>query len=270
MTSRHAHEAPARSSAAHALFLLYLLAMGLLFLLPVPHRLEAAARTYDTLVHFGVFMGFALLFRADRRATVFWTLLVAVAVAGCVELVQWVLPFRGAQWSDFAAGVAGTVAALPLSALIRWWPRRMALLFGVLAAGPTAAAAQGSPYIQLDDPRMARFELLVDRGVIPDPTPLVRPFTEAQAVAALRALSPKATASRLRAGRGACSSSGPRPTPCTGAESSLPSASRPPPMPGGTRCIRLESTASGRSGASSFWGCSGLSWRTRSCTAKTV
>ena len=66
----------------------------------------------------------------------------------------------------------------------------------LLATGGIGRAhAQGSPYIQLDDPRLARFELLVDRGVIPDPTPLVRPFTEAQAVAALRALSSKASAS---------------------------------------------------------------------------
>ena len=65
----------------------------------------------------------------------------------------------------------------------------------LLAPGHRPGHAQGSPYIQLDDPRLARFELLVDRGVIPDPTPLVRPFTEAQAVAALRSLSPKASAS---------------------------------------------------------------------------
>jgi hypothetical protein len=79
------------------------------------------------------------------------------------------------------------------------WCRRGSVLSGILLAyalgRPSGAHAQGSPYIQIDDPRMARFELLVDRGVIPDPTPLVRPFTEAQAVAALRALSPRATAS---------------------------------------------------------------------------
>jgi hypothetical protein len=65
----------------------------------------------------------------------------------------------------------------------------------ILGGRPADAFAQGSPYIQFDDPRLARFELLVDRGVILDPTPLVRPFTEAQAVAALGALSPRATAS---------------------------------------------------------------------------
>jgi hypothetical protein len=59
---------------------------------------------------------------------------------------------------------------------------------------PADARAQASPYVQLEDPRLARFELLVDRAVILDPTPLVRPFTEAQAIAALRALAPRATA----------------------------------------------------------------------------
>jgi hypothetical protein len=69
-----------------------------------------------------------------------------------------------------------------------------AALLAATLGRPTTVHAQGSPYIQLDDPRLARFELLVDRGAIPDPTPLVRPFTEAQAVAALKALHPRATA----------------------------------------------------------------------------
>ena len=77
--------------------------------------------------------------------------------------------------------------------------RRPGALLGalllILVSRPADAMAQGSPYIQLDDPRLARFEVLVDRGVILDPTPLVRPFTEAQAVAALQELSPRATAS---------------------------------------------------------------------------
>lgn len=76
--------------------------------------------------------------------------------------------------------------------------RHLPVLIGVLLAvvigWPTNAHAQGSPYIQLDDPRMARFELLVDRGAIPDPTPLVRPLTQAQAVAVLRTLYPRASA----------------------------------------------------------------------------
>lgn len=79
-----------------------------------------------------------------------------------------------------------------------WYFRRLTLHIGVLLVvvmwWPTAAQAQGSPYISLDDPRLARFELLVDRGAIPDPTPLVRPFTEAQAVAALRSLHRRASA----------------------------------------------------------------------------
>jgi len=189
----------ARGRAAHAFFLLYLAVMALLFLLPVPPQLNAAATRFDGLTHFLIFLVFTILYRLDRHAPAWRTLLVAGLIAGGVELVQWALPYRGAQWADFAAGVAGAVVGLALSLVTARGARRaLAVLgaaLGALAGRPSSAAAQGSPYIQLDDPRMARFELLVDRGVIPDPTPLVRPFTEAQAVAALRALSPRASAS---------------------------------------------------------------------------
>ncbi len=199
MTNRDTQEAPSRPSAAHALFLLYLLAMALLFLLPVPQRLLGAAGRFDDLAHFLIFLVFAVLYRLDSRPTAVRTLSVSVLLAGGIELAQYALPFRGGQWADFAAGVAGAMVGLALSLLTRRGARRalvaLGAALGALAGRPSNAAAQGSPYIQLDDPRMARFELLVDRGVIPDPTPLVRPFTEAQAVAALRALSPRATAS---------------------------------------------------------------------------
>ncbi|HRZ09640.1 MAG TPA: hypothetical protein P5319_07055 [Gemmatimonadales bacterium] len=189
----------ARARVAHALFLVYLGVMALLFLLPVPHRLDAAATRFDGITHFLIFFVYALLRQVDHRPAVARTLLGAVLLAGGVELIQWALPYRGAQWADFAAGVAGAVVGLTVSLLMTRTGRRALCVSGALLGGlagrPAVAAAQGSPYIQLDDPRMARFELLVDRGVIPDPTPLVRPFTEAQAVAALRALSPRATAS---------------------------------------------------------------------------
>lgn len=183
----------------HTHFLVYLIGMALLFLLPVPHRLDASARRYDTLVHVGIFFFFTILYRLDLRASALGAVLAAAAVAGGVELVQWLLPYRGAQWTDFLAGIGGAVAGAALAPLLLRKPGARAVPFFaalmVLAGQAEQLEAQGSPYIQLDDPRLARFELLIDRGVIPDPTPLVRPFTEAQAVAALKALSPRASAS---------------------------------------------------------------------------
>jgi len=49
----------------------------------------------------------------------------------------------------------------------------------------TRAAAQASPYIPLDDPRLPLLEHLIARGEIEDPSPLVRPFRRADAVRVL-------------------------------------------------------------------------------------
>lgn len=46
-------------------------------------------------------------------------------------------------------------------------------------------AAQASPYVALDDPRLPAFEHLVAVGDVPDPSPLLRPFRRADALRAL-------------------------------------------------------------------------------------
>ena len=54
-----------------------------------------------------------------------------------------------------------------------------AALLGALA--PARGAAQSSPYIPLDDPRLPLLEHLIARGDITDPSPMVRPFRRADA-----------------------------------------------------------------------------------------
>src|SRR6478736_2658833 len=61
------------------------------------------------------------------------------------------------------------------------------LLFAGLALLPSTLLSQASPYIPLDDPRLPAFELLVARGEVRDPSPMVRPFRVADALAALAA-----------------------------------------------------------------------------------
>lgn len=57
------------------------------------------------------------------------------------------------------------------------------VLLGALA--PARAAAQASPYIPLDDPRLPLLEHLIARGDIDDPSPMVRPFRRADAARVL-------------------------------------------------------------------------------------
>ncbi|MDQ3224589.1 MAG: VanZ family protein [Gemmatimonadota bacterium] len=91
----------------HTLFIGYVLAMVLVFLLPVPMTPLEEWRHVDKLVHFGVFLGFALLFYIDRASRTRWTLLTSFAFAAVIELVQSVLPYREGDWWDFVAGAAG-------------------------------------------------------------------------------------------------------------------------------------------------------------------
>ena len=63
--------------------------------------------------------------------------------------------------------------------------RAAALVCGVLV--PARSAAQGSPYVPLDDPRLPLLEHLIARGDVADPSPQVRPFRWADAARVLAA-----------------------------------------------------------------------------------
>lgn len=67
----------------------------------------------------------------------------------------------------------------------RTWSFAGALLCGALVTSP--AAAQGaSAYVPLDSPLLPLFEHLVARGDIVDPSPMIRPFRQLDALRALR------------------------------------------------------------------------------------
>lgn len=91
----------------HKVFIGYVVVMVLVFLLPVPTTPLEELKNVDKLVHFGVFLGFALLFYIDRASRTRWTLLASFAFAAAIELVQSVLPYREGDWWDFVAGAAG-------------------------------------------------------------------------------------------------------------------------------------------------------------------
>ena len=91
----------------HKVFVCYVVVMLLVFLLPVPTTPVAESKHVDKLVHFGIFLGFALLFYIDRRRRLWWTFLISVAFAGGIELLQGTIPYREGDWLDFAAGAAG-------------------------------------------------------------------------------------------------------------------------------------------------------------------
>ncbi len=73
-------------------------------------------------------------------------------------------------------------------------PRPILTAAVALAICGSHAAAQASPYIPLDDPRLPAFEHLIALGDIDDPSPMVRPFTRADAVRVLSAADSAGTA----------------------------------------------------------------------------
>ncbi len=91
----------------HKVFVGYVLVMILVFLLPVPSTPLEGFDYFDKLVHFGIFLGFALLFYLDRHRGSWRTFLIATAFAGGTELLQGILPYREGDWLDFVAGAAG-------------------------------------------------------------------------------------------------------------------------------------------------------------------
>ena len=114
----------------HTAFVGYVAVMVLVFLLPVPTTPLAESNHVDKLVHFGVFLGFALLFYIDRVSRVGWTLLTSFAFAAAIELVQWVLPYREGDWWDFVAGAAGASVGAVLLLLVERQGRRVAVKRG--------------------------------------------------------------------------------------------------------------------------------------------
>jgi VanZ family protein len=119
----------------HRAFVCYVVVMVLAFLAPVPRTPLMDLNQLDKAVHFGIFLGFAMLFYVDRHWRVWWTFLVSVAFAGGIELVQWILPYREGDWLDFVAGAVGAGLGAVLVLLLE----RQAL-----EKGSTPRAKQGT------------------------------------------------------------------------------------------------------------------------------
>jgi VanZ family protein len=102
----------------HRIFLGYVALMVLAFLAPVPSAPLAETSHVDKLVHFGIFLGFALFLHADRAPKAQWTLLISFAFAAAIELAQSVLPYREGDWWDFVAGAAGAVVGIIVMLMI--------------------------------------------------------------------------------------------------------------------------------------------------------
>ena len=104
----------------HTAFVAYVLFMLVLFLLPVPAGPLEETTHIDKVVHFGVFLGFTVLFHLDRASGPAPALLASLALAAAIEVLQLLLPYRKGDWYDLAAGAAGASIG---AALVFWIAR---------------------------------------------------------------------------------------------------------------------------------------------------
>jgi VanZ family protein len=118
------------STLRHRIFILYVVAMLLAFLLPTPATPLAESQHVDKLVHFGIFLGFALVFYGDRHSRAWWIFLISVAFAGGIELLQSILSYRQGDWWDFVAGAAGAGLGTVLVLLVVRQRRRALVASG--------------------------------------------------------------------------------------------------------------------------------------------
>ena len=93
----------------------YVLIMLVVFLLPVPGGPLEPTQHIDKVVHFAIFLGFAVLFHLARSSGVVQTLLASVACAAVIEVLQLLVPYRDGDWYDLAAGAAGGAAGAALA-----------------------------------------------------------------------------------------------------------------------------------------------------------
>jgi VanZ family protein len=108
----------------HRIFVGYVAVMVLGFLAPVSSNPLTDSTHADKLVHFGIFLVFALLLHLDRAPKVWWTLLISFAFAAAIELAQSALPYREGDGWDFVAGAAGATVGVILMLAIERRGRR--------------------------------------------------------------------------------------------------------------------------------------------------
>jgi len=111
-----------RLAVRRTLFYTYVALVLIATLAPLSGGIFVTAARYDKLAHVALLAGvaFLMLLSLDsaRRQDVIAAVVLTAVLAGAIELLQGVLPFRSAEPWDFAAGTVGAVlgalAALPL------------------------------------------------------------------------------------------------------------------------------------------------------------
>lgn len=95
----------------------YVAVLMILTLAPVPSVAPDMGAGSDKVAHFILFGGLAAFLRLGSESLRAPTLLVVAIMAGLVEILQSVLPYRTGEWLDFVAGCLGAVVVL---GIVRW------------------------------------------------------------------------------------------------------------------------------------------------------
>ncbi|QIZ75590.1 VanZ family protein [Ferrimonas lipolytica] len=79
----------------------------------------------DKISHFGAFLGLASLLQLASGLRRRWQMVWLTAYAALIEVVQYFLPYRSAEWLDLGADLAGALTFYLILLLVQQWPRRL-------------------------------------------------------------------------------------------------------------------------------------------------
>ncbi len=80
---------------------------------------------FDKFSHFAAFFGLAALLQLASGIKRRWQIALLTAYAALIESVQDILPYRRADWLDFAADIFGALSFYLLLLMVQQWPRKV-------------------------------------------------------------------------------------------------------------------------------------------------
>ncbi len=78
---------------------------------------------FDKISHFAAFFGLAALLQLASGIKRRWQLLLLSYYAGLIEVIQYYLPYRSAEWLDLAADLSGACLFYLLLLMAQQWPK---------------------------------------------------------------------------------------------------------------------------------------------------
>lgn len=88
-----------------------------------PVSMAVSVPHMDKISHFSAFFALAALLQLASGIKRRWQMLFLVVYAALIEVVQYHLPYRSAEWLDLAADIGGALLFYLLLLVVQQWPK---------------------------------------------------------------------------------------------------------------------------------------------------